>query len=485
LTLTCYLLSDARTQSRLRGGIVNRLIVLFLLLIALPLTAGAVEVECHWSPADSGKTQLLLDVTASAPHRIFTLDQPDRVVIDIAGARLSGELPAARTDDPVLIGVRAGIRPNQDLRIVLDLKRSVRVKSFAAKAGGGQAQRLIVELIPKSLESGGLRPVSSRDPSPAAWSSRKRTAIVAIDAGHGGEDPGAIGPNGTREKDVTLAIARRLAQLVERKPGMRALMIRDGDYYVGLSERALIARERKADLLVSIHADAYSNPDAQGSSVYVLSHGAASSESAGWLADRENKADLIGGVDLTASDSLLATVLLDMTQHATMEHSTEAASSILRHLRQVGTVHKSDVQRAGFVVLKSPDIPSLLVETAFISNADEERRLKSSAHQQRLAEAIMAGIKGYFADYPPQGLLSAGADDDIERSGPRATGAGLRSASRTRATGLREYVISQGDTLSGIARRHRVSLSSLQAENGLGDNDVIRVGQIIAIPTDS
>lgn len=482
--MTCYLLSDARTQARLRGSIVNRFIVLFLLLIALPPTAGAVEVECHWSPTDSGKTQLFLDVTAAAPHRIFTLDQPDRVVIDIAGARLRGELPAARTDDPVLIGVRAGIRDNQDLRIVLDLKRAVRVKSFAAKAGAGDAQRLIVELIPGSPDSGGLRPVSSRAPSPAAWSSRKRTAIVAIDAGHGGEDPGAIGPNGTREKDVTLAIARRLAQLVEREPGMRALMIRDGDYYVGLSERALIAREHKADLFVSIHADAYSNPNAQGSSVYVLSHGAASSESAGWLADRENKVDRIGGVALLTSDSLLANVLLDMTQNATMEHSTEAASSILRQLRQVGPVHKGDVQRAGFVVLKSPDVPSLLVETAFISNADEERRLRSNAHQQRWAEAILTGIKSYFAKYPPQGLLSADADGGGGRSGS-GTVRGLRSASSTSPGSLREYVISQGDTLSGIARRHRVSLSSLRAENGLGDNDLIRVGQVIAIPTDS
>lgn len=461
----------------------NRLIVLFLLLIALPVAAGAVEVECHWSPADSGKTQLFLDVTAPAQHRIFTLDQPDRVVIDIAGARLRGELPAARTHDPVLIGIRAGVRPNQDLRIVLDLKRPVRVKSFAAEVGGSQAQRLVVELIPGSLSPGGLQPVSSRGPAPVTWSSRGRTAIVAIDAGHGGEDPGALGPNGTREKDVTLAIARKLAQLIERESGLRVLMIRDGDDYVGLRERALIAHEYKADLFVSIHADAYSNPEAQGSSVYVLAQGAASSESASWLADRENKADLIGGVDLATSDSLLTSVLLEMTQNATMEHSTKAAAAVLRQLGQVSVVHKSDVQRAEFVVLQSPDIPSLLVETAFISNADEEQRLRSNAHQQRLAQAIMAGIRSYFAKHPPQGLMSASSGDDGERSGVSRTG--LRSASRTRTTGLREYVISQGDTLSGIAKRHRVSLSSLRAENGLGDNDVIRVGQVIAIPTDS
>lgn len=465
----------------------NRLIVLFLLLISLPVAGSPVAVECHWRPAVSGKTQLLLDLAESAQHQIFTLDQPDRVVIDIVGARITGQLPAARTDDPVLIGVRAGVRPNQDLRIVLDLKRPVRVKSFTVKPATYQAQRLIIELIPllTPVETTGLQPVSQRrsDAIAPAWSSRTRTAIVAIDAGHGGEDPGALGPNGTREKDVTLAIARKLTRLIEREPGMRALMIRDGDDYVGLRERALIAHEHKADLFVSIHADAYSNPEAQGSSVYVLAQGAASSESAGWLADRENKADLVGGVDLATSDSLLTTVLLEMTQSATMEHSTKAAAAVLRQLGQVSVVHKSDVQRAEFVVLQSPDIPSLLVETAFISNADEEQRLRSNAHQQRLAQAIMAGIRSYFAKHPPQGLMSASSGDDGERSGVSRTG--LRSASRTRTTGLREYVISQGDTLSGIAKRHRVSLSSLRAENGLGDNDVIRVGQVIAIPTDS
>lgn len=482
--MTCYLLSDARTPPRLRGGIVNRFIVLFLLLIALPVAAVAVEVDCHWNPSSSDKTQLLLDVTAPAAHRIFTLDQPDRVVIDIAGARLRGDLPAARTDDPVLVGVRAGVRPNGDLRIVVDLKRPVRVKSFAATADG-RSPRLVVELIPKSLETGGLQPVSSQTPAAAIWSSRGRMAIVAIDAGHGGEDPGAIGPNGTREKDVTLAIARKLERLIERESGMRVVMIRDSDYYVGLSERALIAREQKADLFVSIHADAYESPNAQGSSVYTISHGAASSELASWLADRENKADLIGGVDLAASDDVLATVLLDMTQNATMEHSAEAAASILRYLKRVGPVHKGDVQRAGFVVLKSPDMPSLLVETAFISNADEEVRLRTNAHQQRLAEAILAGIKGYFAKYPPQGLLSAEAGGGgVERSGSGAA-RGLRSASSTQPGGLREYVISQGDTLSGIAKRHRVSLSSLRAQNGLSETDMIQVGQVIAIPTDS
>ena len=462
----------------------NRLIVFFLLLIALPVAAVAVEVDCHWNSGSSGRTQLLLDITAPAAHRIFTLDQPDRVVIDIAGARLRGDLPAARTDDPMLIGVRAGVRPNGDLRIVLDLKRSVRVKSFAAKADE-RPPRLVVELLPKSPQTDGFRTVSNQTPAPALRSSRGRAAIVAIDAGHGGEDPGAIGPNGTREKDVTLAIARKLERLIERESGMRAVMIRDGDYYVGLRERIQLAREHKADLFVSIHADAYDNPDARGSSVYILSHGAASSKTAGSLARRENSVDRASGADLTESDDLLTSVLLDMTRSATMEHSQTAAASVLRYLKQVGAVHKGDVQRAGFLVLKSPDIPSLLVEAAFISNTHEERLLASNAHQQRLAQAIMEGVKGYFTKHPPQGLLLAEDEQEPDRSGPRSV-LPLRSASRVRAGGgTREYVISHGDTLSGIAKRHRVSLSSLRDENGLGETDMIRVGQVIAIPTDS
>lgn len=477
--MTCYLLSDARPQSRLRGGTVNRFIVFFLLLISWPATA-AVEVECHWTAVDASKTRLLLDLSAAAAHRIFTLDQPDRVVIDIADAQLRGSLPAARTDDPLLIGVRAGVRFNQELRIVLDLKHPVRVKSFAANGSGHTPSRLIIELTPHTPASG-LQPVGNQKPAPTAWSGQGRTAIIAIDAGHGGEDPGAIGPGSTREKDVTLAIARKLAQLIERKPGLRAVMIRDGDYYVGLRERALLARERKADLFVSIHADAYENPEAQGSSVYVLSEGAASSETASRLAEHENGADRhSAGVDIVASDAVLASVLHELTQTVTEEHSTEAAGSILRYLKRVGAVHQGSVQRAGFVVLKSPDVPSLLVETAFISNAEEERRLRNPAHQQRLAQAILSGIEGYLSKHPPQGLRAASVNDRRERaSNP------LRSASRQRTTELREYVISQGDTLSDIAKRHRVSIHSLRAENGLGESDMIRVGQVIAIPTDS
>ena len=267
---------------------------------------------------------------------------------------------------------------------------------------------------------------------------------------------------------------------------MRAVMIRDSDVYVGLPQRILSAREQQADLFISIHADAYNTPEAQGSSVYTLSQGAASSEAASWLASRENSADLIGGVDLSVSDEMLASVLLDMTQNATLEHSTEAAGAVLSYLKKVGAVHKSDVQRAGFVVLKSPDVPSVLVETAFISNQAEETRLLSNAHQQRLAQAILAGIKTYFKKYPPQGFLTAdggrfsGTPPLIPASAPVPI-----DAPEHAAVARREYVVSLGDTLSGIAKRHRVSLGSLITANGLSADAPIRVGQVLSIPAGS
>ncbi len=462
----------------------NRLFVLLLLLISLPVAGSQVAVEAVKVVTDADKTRLILDATAALPHQIFNLDEPDRVVIDIADARLTAKLPEATADDPTLVGLRSGVKNDEDLRIVLDLKRAVRVKSFPTSAEGSDTHRLIIDLIPRSRASvfqvGARRQTKSA--SAGQRGSRARTAIVAVDAGHGGEDPGATGPRGTREKDVTLAIARKVARLINGEAGMRAVMIRDGDYFVGLRERILKARELKADLFVSIHADADNNQEAFGSSVYTLSEGAASSEAATWLADRENSADLIGGIRLASSDDLLASVLLDMTQSATIEHSSEAAGAVLACLKQVGAVHNGDVQRAGFVVLKAPDIPSMLVETAFISNQGEESRLNSNAHQQRLAQAILAGIRGYFRKYPPQGFVSADADgDEVVDPIPRAV-ARVERVSRDTPSRGREHVIGQGDTLSGIAKRYRVSLSSLRAENGLSESDPIRVGEVLAIP---
>ncbi|EXJ16474.1 N-acetylmuramoyl-L-alanine amidase family protein [Imhoffiella purpurea] len=468
----------------------NRVFVLLLLLISLPAAGAQVAVECERISTDQGGTRITLATSAAVSHEIFTLDAPDRVVIDIENARLSGDLPKARVNDPTLIGLRSGVRNQGDLRIVVDLKHPVRVKSFPMTGTGGRGRQLVVDLIPRGASgapshgrSVSVPSITASQASPALGVPKTREAIVAIDAGHGGQDPGAIGATGTKEKDVTLAIARKLEKLVEREPGMRPVMIRDGDYYVGLRQRIEKARQHNADIFISIHADAFNNPDAHGSSVYTLSQGAASSEAANWLANRENSADLIGGIDLAASDETLASVLLDMTQNATFEHSAEAANAVLSHLRGLGSVHKGSVQRAGFVVLKSPDIPSMLVETAFLSNKAEERHLKDTAHQQRLARAILSGVRSYFRKYPPHRLIAASAPGPDR--GARISSAVAHRSYAAGAASKREYVICRGDTLSGIAQRYRVSISSLRAENGLQDEDLIRVGQVLSIPTGS
>lgn len=433
-----------------------------VLTLAQPLWADQVALEAVELGSEPEQTRLVLHLSEAVSHRIFTLVDPDRVVLDIPNARLTGELPPAEPKDPTVIGLRSGVRDHGELRIVMDLRRPARVKSFPLGPDGAGGHRLIVELIPKGGTSGaqqagesGAKRTAVRGRTAAA-----RPAVVAIDAGHGGQDPGAIGSRGTQEKEVTLAIARRLSALVGKEPGMRSVMIRDDDTFVHLQERIRMAREAEADLFISIHADAFTNQSARGSSVFTLSERGATSEAAKWLAERENSADLLGGVELKAGDDVLANVLLNMAQNATLEHSGEAAGAVLRNLSRLGDTHKAQVQKAGFVVLKSPDIPSMLIETAFISNPEEEARLVSPTHQQRLAEAIMAGIKAYFRKYPPPG-----------------TGVAQASAAR----GGRSHVVQSGDTLSVLAKRYGVSVPTLRKTNRL-EGDHLRVGQALIIP---
>jgi N-acetylmuramoyl-L-alanine amidase len=441
------------------------------LLCLLPLCAAAEQATVHGAQIipTQDRTRLALETSGAVEHRIFTLDGPDRLVVDVSNARLVGKLPQTGSDDPVLVGLRSGMRDGGDLRIVVDLKQPVRVKSFMLDPVDGKGHRLVVDLVPKGARKAstapgaGARVEEAISPAAHGRASPTRPLVVAIDAGHGGQDPGAIGPRGTREKDVTLAIAKRLAALVAREPGMRPVMIRDGDQFVPLRGRILKARKQGADIFISIHADAFDNRDVRGSSVFTLSERGASSEAAKWLADRENSADLVGGVDLGKGDDALANVLLSMSQNATLEHSGEAAKAVLANLSRLGTTHHGKVQKAGFAVLKSPDIPSVLVETAFISNPDEEARLVNPANQQRLAQAMLAGIKAYFQKYRPQSVHPKGA----VASGPSA----------------RRHTIDQGDTLAEIAKRYRVSLSELRSANRI-DGDTIRVGQVLTIPGD-
>ena len=290
------------------------------------------------------------------------------------------------------------------------------------------------------------------------WAPKLREVIVAIDAGHGGNDPGARGPKGTREKDVVLAIAKKLEALIRVEPGMRPVMIRKGDNYVGLRERMKKARRAKADLFVSIHADAFKKSTVKGSSVFTLSSRGASREAARWksLVAHENAADLVGGVSLDDKDDMLASVLLDLSQTATQEASSDVAAKVLRNLKSMGVVHKKTVQSAGFVVLKSPDIPSILVETAFISNPTEEKKLITAAYQKRLAKAVFHGLQDYFAVYAPPGTRIA----------------------------ARQHTISRGETLSGIAQQYGVSTKRLQLANALSSSN-IRIGQVLEIPKGS
>jgi N-acetylmuramoyl-L-alanine amidase len=379
-------------------------IAILALAIAGVVPARAVEVRAVRLWASPEGTQVVLELSGTARHSLLTLKNPDRVVLDVSSAHLAATArkpPAAG----VVKEVRMARRPSGDLRVVLDLTRPIRAKSFLATPNDHYGYRLVVDL-------GGAiatdAPIKAEHARPEA-----RDLIIAIDAGHGGEDPGAIGMHGTREKDVTLAIARALERYVDAEPGMRAVLTRNGDYFVPLRDRMRRARAQQADLFVSIHADSIRDRAVDGSSVYILSQRGATSEAARWLAERENAADLIGGVSLEDKGDLLASVLLDLSQTASLSASETAAEHVLHQLNLVGEVRKPLVQQAGFMVLKSPDIPSMLVETAYISNPAEEQRLRGVAHQAKLAAAIHQGLKEYFYSDPPAGSriaqIAAGA----------------------------------------------------------------------------
>ncbi|WP_198284595.1 N-acetylmuramoyl-L-alanine amidase [Beggiatoa alba] len=442
-------------------------LLVFLCVIATHVRAESVQLQSMQVATDTATSvRLLFDFSSPVRYRIFSLSNPERLVIDLENTKLSTSLVNFAKNHPLIQNIRSAPRNNNDLRIVLDLHAPVRTKSFLLKPAGIIGHRLNIDILsgqttqitqaPPATQRSLAQMASTSSPrnplvislpppstnSTLANQSLNQTApnnrlnaqatiptnrprqltpvipkkdgngrelIVAIDAGHGGIDPGAIGKQGTYEKTVVLAIARQLASLLEREYGMRPVLIRDGDYFLKLRERIDLARQHQADLFISIHADAVAegNGNVRGSSVYMLSQRGASSEAALWLAEKENAADLLGGVSLNDKDDLLASVLLDLSQTGTLEASAHAAEQILNGLRQVNKTHLSKVQRAGFLVLRSPDIPSVLVETAFISNLEEERKLNDPVYQRQLAQAILQGIRGYFAKYAPPGTQLA------------------------------------------------------------------------------
>jgi N-acetylmuramoyl-L-alanine amidase len=381
------------------SGCLGLLMVAFAALAAKPVTIKDVRL---WAGPDG--TRLVFDLSAPTEHTLFTLDNPDRVVVDIPAGVLehSRALPEGQG---FVKQLRAASQPNGDLRVVVDLSEPAQPKSFSIGPQQSYGHRLVLDLEP--VKGAAAKPQSPPKVVKVASDVHGRDIVVAIDAGHGGVDPGSIGKRGTYEKHVTLAIARRLKERIDREPGMRAVLTREDDTFVELRERIRRARRHQADMFVSVHADSYTDRSVAGSSVYVLSARGASDESARWLADRENAADLIGGVKLDDKDSVLASVLLDLSQGASMSASIDAADKVMEELYKIGNITKRGVKHAGFIVLKSPDIPSLLVETAFISNPVEEARLLDPKHQQRLAEAIHQGVRRYFYANPPPGTLIA------------------------------------------------------------------------------
>jgi len=392
-----------------------RYFTLLLLLAAPAGVAAPASVQGIELRTAATGAELSLTISGYGHHTVFLLDKPERVVIDLANTRLAPGVRLPPAGDAVQ-QVRSGQQPGETLRLVLQLTQRLSLQEHLSVLADGRS-RLVVSLdsrvftAPEQREAPVGTPVPAPAPAPAAAQMPKpvaaipkgRDIVVAIDAGHGGQDPGAIGKSGLQEKDVTLAIAKALAERVNQTPGMRAVLTRNSDRFVVLRDRIDLARAARADLFVSIHADSIANADVAGSSVYVLSDRGATSEAARWLAERENAADLKGGVNLRGKNQPLAKVLMDLSQTASIGSSMEAAESVLTWLDRVGEVRKSRVQQAGFLVLKSPDIPSMLIETAYISNPAEERQLRTASHQQEIAGAILNGLTEYFVAHPPDG----------------------------------------------------------------------------------
>jgi N-acetylmuramoyl-L-alanine amidase len=442
-------------RMRLSTAVCRVLALLLLVGAAGPAWADRRELQAIRLAAEAGTTRVFLDLSEDTPHRFFTLDEPRRAVLDLEG--VSERRPLALPDaQGGVTRIRTGTQPGGVLRVVIELRPGARATLQPVLSRSPRGQRLVLEVVGDggpgvspaptaavAADGGAAPPAAAAAPVPLkpvkaahAPPAKGRVVVVAIDPGHGGQDPGAIGPGGTQEKVVVLDIAKQLAARIDREPGMRAVLTRDSDVFLSLRERIRRARAAGAELFVSVHADAVPNRDVTGSSVYVLSDKGATDEQARWLADRENAADLIGGVSLDDKDPSLASVLVDLTQGAQIWQSMTAAERVLRALGQVNTVRKPQVQQAGFVVLKSPDIPSMLVETAFISSPQDERLLNIPERRTALAEAIFDGIRQYFTDHPPDGsrfaaereagrtVLATGAAEHSGADGKAGAGAG-------------------------------------------------------------
>ena len=436
--------------------------IIYFLVVSLflgaPLSVHAATIDDIrvWKAPDH--TRLVFDLSQSVKYKLTTLRNPDRLIIDISDASLNVEAEKLDFSSIPIVSLKTAIKDKKNISIVLDLKKSLKPKAFMLEANGQYSDRLVVDLYgQKEKLITSISSISAKNSS--------RNIIVAIDAGHGGEDPGAIGPKRIFEKRVVLAVSRQLKKLFDQKRGYKGVLIRDGDYYVSLRKRTKIAHQKRADIFISIHADSFSKPTASGASVFILSRSGASSETARYLAKRENSADLIGGsgsVSLDDKDHMLASVLLDLSMTATLNSSLELGESVLKSIGGIARLHKKKVEEAGFVVLKSPDIPSILVETGFISNPSEAKKLANKGYQKKIANAIFKGVTRYFSSNLPVGTLLS--KDKLGTKNPIF------------------YIVVPGDTAYRISQRYKLSVRSLMRHNGLSSSKIY-VGQRLKIPS--
>tara|TARA_R110000868_G_scaffold318028_1_gene578789 strand:- start:4473 stop:5822 length:1350 start_codon:yes stop_codon:yes gene_type:complete len=414
------------------------------------------------------QTRIVFSLSHSVQYNVFPLYSPDRIVVDMADAKLTAKVSEVDLSKTLIDDIRAGHGKKGDLRLVLDLKDATTHKAFILK----NPYRLVVDLTAKvsfktktKLKSKPIvgptvSAVGYQKPKPVLTVQKPknlRDLIVVIDPGHGGKDPGASGPRGTHEKNVVLSIGDYIKQDLRQYPGIKVYMTRDSDYYVTLRGRLNIARRRQADIFVAVHADSFKNSRARGASVYALSQRGATSESARWLAQRENESEMLGGAELSNKSYLLRSVLIDMSQTATTNNSLQMGRNVLGNLGEFAPLHSKKVEQAAFVVLKSPDIPSILVENGFISNPYEEDNLRTASYRQRLAAGITKGIISYFKQKMPAGTIFSAHYS------------------------AQSYIVQHGDSLSGIASKFNVTTSSLKSLNGLTSN-AIHVGRVLRIP---
>ena len=475
---------------------------LVALAAALPLRpAQAADVKAARVWAGPEYTRVVFDLSGPAKYTIGR--DGNAIEVELSGGDLAGGFRA-----PAAQGLFKGLdsrKSGGDLQLLARTADGTQPKSFLLKPAGEHGYRLVLDLYPgkaaavaTEADDDTSHALASIKPTHSVGKGAKQAAlllggerkvIVAVDAGHGGKDPGSHGPGGTQEKNVTLAVARALADEINKQPGMKAVLTRDGDYFIPLKRRYQIAREQNADMFVSIHADAFTSSDAKGSSVWVLSPRGKTSEAARWLADRENRADLIGGVSLDDKDDSLAAVLLDLQQGYAIQASESIAGNVLKALAQLGPTHRGYVEHANFVVLRSPDVPSILVETAFISNPTEERKLRDPAHQRELAEAVTGGVRNYFEATPPPGTWFAaqamrrnGTLVADARPAAKATSATADARSARADADVRDlHRVERGESLGSIARQYGVSVSALKSANRMS-SDSVQAGAVLAIP---